>query len=111
MRWICFVSCYCVVQAVPNRMPALHAWTLCLQEGTSAPSLVTLLQQLTEGVVGLIESLAVEKECIASEMMHVAQENALLQGQASGFSRVVWRGQAGARRLGHSFIFVVPVAY
>lgn len=48
-----------------------------------AAPLVALLQQLTENVVGLIEGLAVEKECLASEMLHVQQENHLLQGQAS----------------------------
>ena len=48
-------------------------------QGTA--SLVTLLQQLTESVVGLIESLAAEKECLASEMLHVGDENRLLQSQ------------------------------
>lgn len=60
-------------------LPSSCDWRERHVQGTA--SLVTLLQQLTENVVGLIESLAVEKESISSEMVHVAEENQLLQSQ------------------------------
>lgn len=48
--------------------------------GASA-SLVELLQRLTESVVGLIEGLAVEKECLESQMLHAGDEAAQLRSQ------------------------------
>lgn len=49
--------------------------------GTSGLSLVELLQRLTEGVVGLIEGLAVEKECLESQMLHSSDEARQLRSQ------------------------------
>ena len=48
---------------------------------SSGASLVELLQRLTEGVVGLIEGLAVEKECLESQMLHSGDEARQLRGQ------------------------------
>lgn len=50
---------------------------------TSGLSLVELLQRLTEGVVGLIEGLAVEKECLESQMLHSSDEARQLRSQVS----------------------------
>lgn len=64
----------------------------CLAAGGSASpassdasglSLVELLQRLTEGVVGLIEGLAVEKECLESQMLHSSDEARQLRSQVS----------------------------
>ena len=59
----------------------------------AAVSLVELLQQLTESVVGLIEGLAVEKECLESEMLHANDEARHLRGQV-GIS-CAWAARAG----------------
>lgn len=47
----------------------------------SGLSLVELLQRLTAGVVGLVEGLAVEKECLESQMLHASDESAQLRSQ------------------------------
>lgn len=52
-------------------------------------ALVPLLQQLTESVVGLIEGLAVEKECLESQMLHAGDEAAQLRGQLRSTQRVL----------------------
>jgi hypothetical protein len=59
----------------------------------AAASLVDLLQQLTESVVGLIEGLAVEKECLESEMLHANDEARQLRGQVRHplLLRMLWQ--------------------
>lgn len=47
----------------------------------SRDTLVKLLQQLTDSVVGLIEGLAVEKECLESQMVEAHQEARQLRRQ------------------------------
>ena len=59
----------------------------------AAASLVELLQQLTESVVGLVEGLAVEKECLESEMLHANDEARQLRGQVGN-----WRVLTGTGR-------------
>lgn len=44
-------------------------------------TLVALLQQLTDGVVGLIEGLSVEKECLESQMLQANEEAQQLRRQ------------------------------
>jgi hypothetical protein len=49
--------------------------------GSASLSLVDLLQQLTQTVVGMIEGLAAEKECLESKMLHAADESTQLRSQ------------------------------
>lgn len=49
--------------------------------GSASLSLVDLLQQLTQTVVGMVEGLAVEKECLESKMLHAADESTQLRSQ------------------------------
>ena len=62
----------------PAGQPSGSSWQ---PGGGSRDTLVKLLQQMTDSVVGLIEGLAVEKECLESQMLQAHEEARQLRRQ------------------------------